>query len=320
MLELASGGELTHFRFKVMEEVAHPENPFDVVLISKVYVFDKVGDKVFYNTYLEKGESFIKQFESDQEYVLNRIPVISYYPDDTDIPFVPDIIFKDLGNKNIEYFRSSSDQTNILHVARVPILFLKGLPENQNGISIGASMALIADENAENADGKYIEISGNSINAGRQNLNDLLSQMETLGLELMSKNTTATSSIIDNAQNTSLLTAFAIKLQSKLNEVVELMIELKKATGYTFKTEDFTLNIDTKFSVVVEQSELQFMQYMRSSGDISGKTITNYAKGLGYLPANYDYEADFQEGLGMGMPSIDFVASDIPAEDNTTEE
>lgn len=302
------GGELTHLRFRIKIQKPHPENPFDTIYSNKIYVFNKdENEKVYFNIYNENNEGYDKEFNEDMLYVIDEIPLISYYPDDYEVPFFPEIIFKDLANKNLEYYKSSSDQTNILHVARVPILFLKGLPENQNGISIGASMALIADENAENADGKYIEINGGSINAGRQNLIDLISQMESLGLELMSKNATATSSIIDNAQNTSLLTAFAIKLQKSLSDIVRLQIKLKKATGYVFDTEEFTLTIDTKFSIVVEQSELQFMQYLRSTNDISGKSITNYAKSLGYLPASFDYEKDFEQSLLMGSPSSDFV-------------
>lgn len=304
---VGNGGEIMHLRFRIMKEIPHPENPFDVVLSPIYYVFDKKEDgSVYYNIYREFENEVVSFFDESKKYILNKIPLVSYYPDDCEIPFYPDIIFKDLANKNIEYFRSASDQTNILHIARVPILFFKGIDENKNGLGIGVGMAVNAGD-SEYADGKYIEINGGSINAGRTNMNDILTQMESLGLELMSKNTTATSSIIDNAQNTSLLTAFAVKLQSTLINVVKLMIELKEKTGYTFKTKEFNLNIDTKFSIVVDQAELQFMQFLRSSGDISGKTITNYAKSLGYLQADYNFENDMEENLSANIVSNDFL-------------
>ncbi len=306
-----SNGEVIHLRFATEEESPHFENPFDVQNVKTIYVFDKIGNEVYYNIFRQVGDTFKAEFDysekdrifSTQKHPLNYIPLISFYPEDTDNAFYPDLIFKDLANKNIEYFRSSSDQTNILHVARVPILFLKGMPENHTGVAIGASAALVADEAAENADAKFVEINGNSINAGRQNMNDIINQMESLGLELMTKksNVTATASSIDNAQNLSLLTAFAMKLQDRLSDIVKVFIDFKKASGYTFNEEEFTLQIDTKFSVVVEQQELQFMQFLRGSGDISGKTITDYAKRLGYLPSNYSYENDMEDVLSMGV-------------------
>lgn len=323
-----SNGEVVHLRFATEEESPHFENPFDVQMIKTIYVFDKIGDEVYYNVFRQiSDDAFEADFDYDiesrtfstQVHPLGYIPLISFYPEDTENAFYPDIIFKDLANKNIEYFRSSSDQTNILHVARVPILFLKGMPENHSGISIGASAALVADEAAENADAKYVEVNGNSINAGRQNMNDIITQMESLGLELMTKksNVTATASSIDNAQNLSLLTAFAMKLQDRLIDVVKVFMDFKKVSGYNFTSEDFTLQIDTKFSVVVEQQELQFMQFLRSSGDISGKTITDYAKRLGYLPSNYDYQDDMENTMSMGTMASSFgiVDNQVVVED-----
>lgn len=318
-------GEIIHFRFASGVKMPHQDNPFDTVLAKVIYVFDKRDGKVFFNKWVRVNDEDEyeplygygktedgKTVYTTQPYHLDVIPVISYYPEEVEIPFYPNLILKDLCNKSIEYFRSASDQTNILHVARVPILMLWGMPESAGGVAIGSSVALVADENAENAGGKFIEINGQSISAGRLHEKDLLDQMQSLGLELMNKKaSTATEAQISNEQSLSILNSYAMKFEDTLKQVTDLIILQKQKAGKQFTTTEYTLQIDTKFSVVVNQEELQFMQYLRSSGDISGKSITDYAKKLGYLPSNYNYEEDLEENLSIGIPSTDILPVNI---------
>ncbi len=324
-VRIGENNEVIHLRYFTYFEAPDPKNIFEVVHKRKVYVFDKIDGVVYYDIYEEDSDQFYNTTvenagtESEQRkvYPLDFIPINIYYPEETETPFYPEIIFKDLAQKNIEYFRSSSDQTNILHTARAPILFLKNVKIDGNGIAFGTSVALSAEsEEGEEADAKWLEINGNSINAGRQNMNDIVAQMESLGFELMTKKSgiSATSATIDSAQNASLLTAYAVKLQAALRKEVKVLIELKKKTGYKFKTEEFNLNIDTKFSLTVDQAELQFMQFLRSTNDISGKVITDYAKSLGYLSSDFNYEKDqdsiLDEGIGGNESFVNSLKSE----------
>ncbi len=60
----------------------------------------------------------------------------------------------DLAYINIMHWQSQSDQDNILHVARAPILFGKGIPEG-TVVKIGVDSEIIC--NAEGADFKFVE-------------------------------------------------------------------------------------------------------------------------------------------------------------------
>jgi hypothetical protein len=95
---------------------------------------------------------------------------------------------KALAEKNIEHWQSSSDQRNILHHARVPLLFGRNLslPTDEAGRPTGeiTTGSLILGE--DNSDLRYVEIAGaGSIDAGRQDLESLVDQMESLGGQLM---------------------------------------------------------------------------------------------------------------------------------------
>ncbi|MBX8484820.1 DUF4055 domain-containing protein [Pseudomonas cichorii] len=52
--------------------------------------------------------------------------------------------FKDLAHLNIQHWQSKPDQDNILHVARVPILFGSGIAEGTT-IKISVGSALICN-------------------------------------------------------------------------------------------------------------------------------------------------------------------------------
>jgi hypothetical protein len=89
---------------------------------------------------------------------------------------------EDLADLNVAHWQSQSDQRNILHVARVPILFMAGFTDDDN-IEIGASRAIRA--NKPDANMAYVEHSGNAIGSGDKDLQNLEFQMQTQGLQLL---------------------------------------------------------------------------------------------------------------------------------------
>lgn len=296
---------LIHLRFQTTFTAPNPENIFDILVLRKIWVFNKVGKKVFFEVWEEDADlsgAFTNTVES-REYGFDFIPLKSFYPDDTNLPFDPDLIFADLADKNIEFFESAAEQRDYLSQGRIPILFITGLEENTEGIQIGKSLAIVASD--PQASMKYIEINGQSLAAGEKYNQNLIIEMSQLGLELLNKktNVTAAASLIDNAQNLSLLTAYAIAYEKFLKDVIETMVKMKRDSR-TIKIDDevpkFILSIDTDFSTVIDQAELNFLQILRATGDISGETLTNYAKDKGMLPAEFDYEEDQEKILSQG--------------------
>jgi hypothetical protein len=109
----------------------------------------------------------------------------------------------DLAWLNIEHWQSSSDQSNILHVARVPLLFAAGFAEGK--LTIGAGSAISNDE--PTAKLSYVEHSGAAIAAGRDSIKDIEERMSLMGAQLLARrapgNKTATEDAIDSAESDS---------------------------------------------------------------------------------------------------------------------
>jgi hypothetical protein len=128
----------------------------------------------------------------------------------------------DLAYLNAEHWQSSSDQQTILHVARVPILFGKGLAKNTK-ISIGATSAILDD--GEKSDLKFVEHSGAAIEAGRQSILDLEERMRQVGGEMLVRRrstVTATQVVSENDANKCILQSITEALEDGLNHCIVL--------------------------------------------------------------------------------------------------
>jgi hypothetical protein len=129
----------------------------------------------------------------------------------------------DLAWLNIAHWQSSSDQRHILHIARVPILFAKGMDASDSQIEIGPNRIIIAEDNS--ADIKFVEHSGAAIAAGHQDLLDLEEKMAVMGLDLIARRPgqpTATEKAIDHAQSNAFLHMLVDDLRDHLNAVLRL--------------------------------------------------------------------------------------------------
>ena len=121
----------------------------------------------------------------------------------------------DMAWLNLAHWQSASDQRHILHVARVPILFGRGLQMAERGLEIGPNRLILSDDPA--ADLKFVEHSGAAIAAGRQDLVDLEDRMAVMGLDMIARRSgsmTATARAIDSAQCHAALDAILTALQS----------------------------------------------------------------------------------------------------------
>jgi Domain of unknown function (DUF4055) len=215
----AERGALTQLR--LMESVVEPDGDFGESVISQVRVLTPGA----WQTWRK-----VKQIDGREAWAVNAegktsldvIPFVFFYgiregygigrPPLTDLAFL-----------NIEHWQSSSDQQTILHTARVPILFVKGLNQTDE-ITVGASSAI--QTTAENADIKFVEHSGAAITAGRQSILDLEDRMRQTGAELLvqqSMTVTATQTISEGEGSRSILQRIVESFEESLEECVELM-------------------------------------------------------------------------------------------------
>lgn len=99
-------------------------------------------------------------------------------------PFVAYPVLEDLAWLNLCHYQSSSDQRNILHVARVPFLLATGFAEDaMDNVTLAANRMVLSE--ASDADIKYVEHTGNSIRSGQDDLDKLEQQMSKVGAEVL---------------------------------------------------------------------------------------------------------------------------------------
>lgn len=255
--ELQNGSErLTHFRFlEYVLEVSPDGLSETTVEQAKVFAQPTPNDPVTFTVYRKQASGDWYVFDSGEIDGVPQIPVVCAYTNRTGF-YIGTPPLQDLAETNIAHWQSSSEQRNILHVARVPFLHIKGLQQRTDPHT-GAtkeqeiSIHSVLTTNTE-GDAKWVETTGTALTAGAADLADLEQKMESLGLMLTapkSGNSTATENAINAAESNSLLKDYALSLGDALEQAMYL-------TGFFLGLGEVTgrVVIDTSFAVDLKAS------------------------------------------------------------------
>lgn len=209
-----------------------------------------------------------------------------------------------LAEINVAHWQSSSDQLNILHVARVPILFGAGFDPDAK-VVIGARSMV----RTNNPDAKltYVEHSGAAIGAGDKDLTNLELQMQALGLQMLVDNPggqTATGEIRDDVKENSPLAMAATALQDALEAAFEFMAQFAGKPPLA----GGSVIVNHDFGVTGSTGDLQYLTQAVIGNKLSKETYWEELQRRGTLGEGFDpeVEADRLEAeapdLGMGVP------------------
>jgi hypothetical protein len=210
-------------QIRIKETVIEPSGGFGDVEVTYV--------KVYYEDSWEKYE--LKQDQDKQDYwdlvdqgtfTLGKISLTTIYANRTGY-MTAEPSLMDLAWLNLAHWQSYSDQRNILRLSRFGILFGRGFPKDLVGqpLPIGPSKAFITDKT--DADLKYVEHTGNSIEAGAKDIEDIEIKMEILGQQPLMRSSnlsTATAKRIDESRNVSQLKTWVKNLEEGLRKALEL--------------------------------------------------------------------------------------------------
>lgn len=279
----ASGAEiLSMLRF--MECVEEPDGEFGSKSVAQVRVLTPGAWATYRKA--EKGDDWPLFDEGRMS--LDFIPLVTYYTRRTGF-MTATPPFKDLADLNVKHWQSSSDQDSILHTARVPILAITGI-NDEDKIVIGAKSALMLPLGAE---AKYVEHTGAAIEAGRQSLQDLENQMRAMGAELLAEtqvSTTATQNNIEDSEAKCQLSMMVEGLEDALDQSVDIM---HKSVKLEYKG-DIDLFDDFSSSAV-----------MQSAGPFIIALVQLVNAGL------LDKESAFEELQRYGIVNPDKVWADV---------
>lgn len=155
---------------------------------------------------------------------LGEIPLVTFYFDLKASFMQAKPVLEDLAWMNCAHWQSSSDQRNILRVARLPLLFWKGFTSDELKKVVASAAASVKTTNKD-ADGKFIEHSGKAIEAGRLDIKDIEDAMDILALQPEVENVpqkTATGEIIANSKKETQLQSWVRREEYAIEECYRL--------------------------------------------------------------------------------------------------
>lgn len=291
-----SASDLTQLR--LLETATEPDGAFGEKKIEQVRVLGK-GTWQTWRVKKVAGAREDWALHEEGKTTLMTIPFVPFYGNRLGFMQARPALLE-LAYMNVEHWQSKSDQQNILHVARVPILFSRMLEANL--ITVGAGTAIKADH--PNADLKYVEHTGAAIEAGRLSILDLEDRMRQAGAELLVNkpgNKTEIATESDNEQGSCALAKVAENLEDAADQALQFMAEwIGEADGGSVSLfKDFGAKS-------LAEASAELLLKMGVAGKISDETLHAELQRRGIIGPDVSWE-DEKSRLSMQGPALGAV-------------
>lgn len=192
-------GEQQFTQITFEECSVEPDGEYGEKKVTRYRVFKLEGGLVTWQLWKvdeEKGETDEGRYIDDGSgtTTLTRIPVAVV----GDVKSMPPLL--GLAYLNISHWQNVSDQENILHVTRVPMLVRIGAKGDQKEVQVGVTSTLDAPTDG---DFKWLEVSANgAMEVGRTHLLDIENRMAMMGLaQLAAKEVERTATEVNEDYN-----------------------------------------------------------------------------------------------------------------------
>ncbi|MCL6701164.1 DUF4055 domain-containing protein [Pseudomonas sp. T1.Ur] len=281
----AKGGQLTMFRY--IEIVEEEDGEFGAKCVEQIRVLEPGAWRTYRKA--EKGGWGLHDEGANS---LAYIPLVTFYTGRTGFMTAKPPLLE-LAHLNVKHWQSQSDQDNILHVIRVPILVRIGVqatfdnqgkpvpPEFKVGTGSLTDLPM-------NGDLKYVEHTGAAVKAGREALQDLLDEMRMAGAKLLtpekSPTKTATQADEEAAQELSPLARMANHFADCLAQLLQLMADYRGlADGGTVEMRG---NFDVDY---MPEVSLPTLVAMANAGMLSKETLFAEMQRRGVISDEYEW-------------------------------
>lgn len=247
---------------------------------------------------LEIGAFFVYEFFADDdewvlvesgEMAIDEIPLVTYYSDKEGLMESRPLLL-DLADLNIAHWQSSSDQRNVLTVARFPMLAGSGISQEEvDQVFVGPQKFLLSED--KDAKYYYVEHTGKAIDAGKKDLDDLKAEMASQALEpLVQRQTgdiTATARALDSMELQCALQSQVILFEDALNDAFRLM-------GKWLNIEDVgKVKINDDFGISIQDAaDVDILLKARLAGELSSTAFLSELKRRNILTESFDIAAD----------------------------
>ena len=293
----STGGEQALTQFRYMECIEEDDGAFGCKKVMQIRVLEPGA----WHTYREvEGANGKKSWQPHDEGLtsLDVIPLATFYTKRTGfMTATPPLL--ELAYMNVKHWQSQSDQDNILHVARVPMLMISGIDDDTFELKVGTSSAtkLPKDGNM-----KWVEHSGKAIEAGRTALHDLVDDMRLSGAKLLQKDKqvtkTATQAEDEAAQEMSPLQTMAERFEDFIDQVLQYF------ALWTKQPEGGHVQVNGNFDIdFAPETTLPLLVSMASQGRLSDETLFREIQRRGVISDDLDWDTEKQKIADQG-PSL----------------
>ncbi len=223
---------------------------------------------------------------------IGSLPIVTLYTKRTG-EFTARPPFMDIAWIAVDHWQSYSDQRQILHTARVPLLFRKGFTADEVRKGFVAGGRRVQSTTNADADLRYVEPGGKAMELGAEHLKSLQDSAREKGAKPLYARgpITATGEYRADSKATCALQAICEALERALLDGYRLA--QKARPGLDGLPDDFRPRVFSDFDLSDRSAAMMSaLDRARTRHDISRPAWIEAAKRVAYLPENFDSDAD----------------------------
>jgi len=288
--ELTDGQQkLTQLRLS--EKILVPDGLYGEKQVEQVRVLTPGAFEIFQKD--QKGDFRVVDEGTTS---LSEIPFSVAYSNRTGVleSFPP---LADIAELNLQHYQVQSDLSNQLHISAVPLLALFGFPQSAEEISAGPGEAFALPETAR---AEFIEPAGNSYDAQFRRLDQIVQQINELGLAAVMgaklSAETAESKRIDRSQGDSTMMVVAQQMQDMIDNCLRFHADYlqESQAGSSLVNRDF-------MGARLEPQEIQALLQLYTAGTVTQETLLLQLEAGEVLGDDFDVEAELEATQAGGL-------------------
>ena len=288
--EMADGQQkLTQLR--LFEKVLVPDGLYGEKQVEQVRVLTPGAFEIFQKDQkgdfrvIDEGTTSLSEIPFSVAYS-NRVGVLESFPP-----------LADIAELNLQHYQVQSDLGNQLHISAVPMLALFGFPASAEEVSAGPGEAISLPEGS---DARYVEPQGNSYDAQFRRLDQIVSQINDLGLAAVMgaklSAETAESKRIDRSQGDSTMMVVAQQMQDLIDNCLRFHADFlqESQAGSSLVNRDF-------MGARLEPQEIQALLQLYTAGTVTQETLLLQLEAGEVLGDDFDVEAELEATQAGGL-------------------
>lgn len=299
--------QVTHLRF--FQTVERVVNEFESQFVTQIKVLERDAWRLYEQERLPRSKREVWRLIDQGKNRLGIVPLVPLYLNRIGF-FQGDNPLADLADMNLEHFQIRSEQRRILQVNSFPMLVALNYDGELTNIKVGpnAITGLKGGDNTKNVDLKFVESQGNHLEAGRNEINDLVDQMRAFGAQFdkpgeVGSVESASGRVIDAKEATSTLQLWALSLKDTIEVGLLYTDMFLGGDGALARVGKVDMNLD--FTHILSDADLELLMKVRQMGDISRGTLWRVMRQNALLPEDFDdkaEEADLEDELETLVP------------------